>query len=79
MNVPFSPPDISEKEVEYTAGALKSGWITTGPKVKLFEQKIAEVCGNSSAKSVCLNSATAALELILYLLGIKSGDEVIAV
>lgn len=77
MNVPFSPPDISEKEVEYTAGALKSGWITTGPKVKLFEQKIAEVCGNSSAKSVCLNSATAALELILYLLGIHEGDEVI--
>lgn len=73
--IKFSPPDISEKEIELVVEALKSGWITTGPKTKLFEQKISEYCKTS--KSVCLNSATAALELTLRVLGVGPGDEVI--
>lgn len=75
MNISFSPPDISDLEIEEAASALKSGWITTGPKTKLFENKIAEYCGTT--KTVCLNSATAALEMTLRLLGVGPGDEVI--
>ena len=73
--IQFSPPDISEEEIAEVIDTLKSGWITTGPKTKLFEQKIAEYCGTE--KAVCLNSATAGLELILRILGIGDGDEVI--
>lgn len=75
MNIPFSPPDISQKEIDLVVEALKSGWITTGPKTKEFERKIAEYVGNP--KAVCLNSATAAMELTLRVLGIGEGDEVI--
>ena len=75
MNIKFSPPDISNKEIENVVEVLKSGWITTGPKTKLFEQKIAEYC--NVEKAVCLNSNTAGLELILRVLGIGEGDEVI--
>lgn len=74
-NIPFSPPDISEEEIAEVIDALKSGWITTGPKTKLFEKEIAEYCNTSRA--VCLNSATACMELTLRLLGIGQGDEVI--
>ncbi len=76
-NIPFSPPDISEKEIEICVEALKSGWITTGPKTKEFEKKIAEFCKNTSGMAVCLNSATACMEMTLRLLGIGEGDEVI--
>lgn len=75
MNVPFSPPDITEKEIEAVAEALRSGWITTGPKTKEFENKIAEYV--HTPKAVCLNSATACMELTLRLLGVGPGDEVI--
>lgn len=75
MNIPFSPPSITEREIEAVVDTLRSGWITTGPKTKLFEQRIAEYCGTK--KAVCLNSATAALELTLRVLGITAGDEVI--
>ncbi len=74
-NIPFSPPDITEEEIANVVEVLKSGWITTGPKTKLFEQKIAEYCGVNRA--VCLNSATACAETVLRLLGIGPGDEVI--
>lgn len=74
-NVPFSPPDIIEEDIQEVVEALRSGWITTGPRTKEFEAKIAEYCGTSRA--VCLNSATAGMELILRLLGIGKGDEVI--
>lgn len=74
-NVPFSPPDISETEIQGVVEALKSGWITTGPRTKEFERRIAEFCGTN--KAVCLNSATACEESILRLLGIGEGDEVI--
>lgn len=75
MHIQFSPPDISDLEIEEVIKAFRSGWITTGPKTKLFEQKIAEFCGTS--KAVCLNSATAALEMVLRILGVGPGDEVI--
>lgn len=75
MNIQFSPPDITDLETAEITAALKSGWITTGPKTKLFEKKIAEYCGVNRA--VCLNSATACLELILRRLGVGPGDEVI--
>jgi dTDP-4-amino-4,6-dideoxygalactose transaminase len=75
MQIPFSPPDISQLEIDEVIDTLKSGWITTGPKTKLFEKKIAEYCNTS--KAVCLNSATAAMEMTLRLLGIGEGDEVI--
>jgi len=75
MNIPFSPPDISELEIAEVILALKSGWITTGPKTKLFEKKISEYC--DTAQTACLNSATAAMELTLRLLGVGDGDEVI--
>lgn len=74
-NILFSPPDITEDEIANVVEVLKSGWITTGPKTKLFEQKIAEYCGVNRA--VCLNSATACAETALRLLGIGPGDEVI--
>lgn len=73
--ISFSPPDITEAEIKEVAEALRSGWITTGPRTKNLEQKIAEYC--TTKKSVCLNSATAALELNLRVLGIGVGDEVI--
>lgn len=73
--IKFSPPDISEKEIEGVVDTLRSGWITTGPKTKLFETKIADYCNTS--KAVCLNSNTAGLELILRVLEIGAGDEVI--
>lgn len=75
MNVPFSPPDIAQLEIDNVVEVLKSGWITTGPKTKEFENKIAEYC--NTEKAVCLNSATAALEMTLRVLGIGKGDEVI--
>lgn len=75
VKVSFSPPDISDIEINEVIDTLKSGWITTGPKTKLFEQRIAEYTGASRA--VCLNSATAAMEMTLRLLGIGKGDEVI--
>lgn len=74
-NVPFSPPDMSEAEAKMAAQAILSGWITTGPKTKEFEKRIAEYCHTS--KAVCLNSATAAMEIALRLLGVGPGDEVI--
>lgn len=74
-NIPFSPPDISDEEINEVVDTLKSGWITTGPKTKLFEKKIAEYC--NTKKAVALNSATAAMEMTLRLLGIGPGDEVI--
>lgn len=74
-NIPFSPPDMSENEVTLVAEALRSGWITTGPKTKEFEKRIAAYC--HSDKAVCLNSATACMELILRVLGVGPGDEVI--
>ena len=75
MKIPFSPPDITENEITAVAEALRSGWITTGPRTKEFERRIAELCHTS--KAVCLNSATACMELILRILGVGEGDEVI--
>ena len=75
MNIKFSPPDITQEEIDEVVDTLKSGWITTGPKTKLFEKKIAEYC--RVERAVCLNSATAGLEIILRFLGIGEGDEVI--
>lgn len=74
-NIPFSPPDITDAEIEEVIKAMKSGWITTGPRTKELEQRIAEFIGVN--KAVCLNSATAAMELTLRILGIGPGDEVI--
>lgn len=75
MKIPFSPPDVGEAEIEEVAAALRSGWITTGPKTKELERQVADFC--HTKKAVCLNSATAALELTLHQLGIGPGDEVI--
>jgi dTDP-4-amino-4,6-dideoxygalactose transaminase len=74
-NIPFSPPDITDEEIQEVVKTLKSGWITTGPKTKLFEKKISEFCNTS--KTVCMNSATSCMEMTLRLLGIGPGDEVI--
>ena len=74
-NIPFSPPDMSEAEIFEVAEALRSGWITTGPKTKEFERLISMCCGTQT--SVCLNSATACMEMILHVLGVGPGDEVI--
>ena len=74
-NIPFSPPDMSEAEIEQVAEALRSGWITTGPKTKEFEKQIAAYVG--TRKAVCLNSATAAMEMALRLIGVGPEDEVI--
>lgn len=74
-NISFSPPDITDEEIREVIETLKSGWITTGPKTKQFEKKIAEYIGTTHA--VCLNSATSAMELTLRILGVGPGDEVI--
>ena len=73
--IPFSPPDISEAEINEVAEALRSGWITTGPRTKMLEKNIAEWIGTE--KCVCLNSQTACAEIALRVLGIGQGDEVI--
>lgn len=75
MNIPFSPPDISELEIQEVAEALRSGWITTGPRTKELERQVAEFCGTE--KAVCLNSQTACAEMALHILGVGPGDEVI--
>ena len=75
MNIPFSPPDITEAEINEVAEALRSGWITTGPRTKELEKRLSEYCHTS--KTVCLNSATAAEELNFRICGIGDGDEVI--
>ena len=75
MNIPFSPPDISELEIQEVAEALRSGWITTGPRTKELERQVAAYCGVNRA--VCLNSQTACAEMALRVLGIGPGDEVI--
>ena len=75
MNIPFSPPDITELEIQEVADALRSGWITTGPRTKELERQVAAYCGTNSA--VCLNSQTACAEMALYVLGVGPGDEVI--
>lgn len=74
-NIPFSPPDIIEDEINEVIDTLKSRWITTGPKTKELERRLSEF--TTTPKTVCLNSATAALELVLRVLGIDEGDEVI--
>lgn len=74
-NIPFSPPDISEEEIREVTEALRSGWITTGPKTKEFERQIAAYC--QANRAVCLNSQTACAEMALRVLGIGEGDEVI--
>lgn len=84
-NIPFSPPDMSEEEINEVADSLRSGWITTGPKTKEFEKLISDYCqtarfdsdGNRLPTTVCLNSATACMEMALRVLGIGEGDEVI--
>lgn len=75
MNISFSPPDISELEINEVVEALKSGWITTGPRTKQFEKMIADYCG--TAKAVAVSSCTEGLELVLRYLGVGPGDEVI--
>lgn len=75
MNVPFSPPDISEEEIEEVVNALRSGWITTGPRTKELEKKIASWIGVNGC--VCLNSQTACAEMALRVMGIGEGDEVV--
>jgi dTDP-4-amino-4,6-dideoxygalactose transaminase len=92
MKIPFSPPDITEEEIKEVVEALRSGWITTGPRVKLLERRLAaymetgrndiDCTADVAVKQygdrvVCLNSATAAEELNLRILGIQPGDEVI--
>lgn len=74
-NIQFSPPDIGQNEIDEVVDTLKSGWITTGPKTKLFEEEISKYC--NSNKTVCLNSATAAMELALRLFDVGPGDEII--
>lgn len=73
--IPFSPPRIDDKICNEVVAALRSGWITTGPRTKTFEKKITEYCGNKN--TLCLNSATAGLEIMLRWFGVKEGDEVI--
>lgn len=75
--IPFSPPDISEEEINEVAETLRSGWITTGPRTKQLEKKIAEWVGTE--KCVCLNSQTACAEMALRVMGIGAGDEVMGV
>ncbi len=75
MNIPFSPPDITEAEIQEVAAALRSGWITTGPRTKELERQVAQLCGTKLA--VCLNSQTACAEMALRVLGVGEGDEVI--
>ncbi|HEY9059406.1 MAG TPA: DegT/DnrJ/EryC1/StrS family aminotransferase [Pseudobacteroides sp.] len=73
--IPFSPPDITQAEIDEVTDTLRSGWITTGPKTKLFENRIAEYCNTS--KAAAMNSATSCMEMTLRLLGVEPGDEVI--
>ncbi|MCI9215787.1 MAG: DegT/DnrJ/EryC1/StrS family aminotransferase [Dorea sp.] len=75
MEIKFSPPDITEAEIEEVADTLRNGWITTGPKTKRFEREIADYCHTSQA--VCLSSATACMEMTLRVMGVGPGDEVI--
>ncbi|MBP3323696.1 MAG: DegT/DnrJ/EryC1/StrS family aminotransferase [Clostridia bacterium] len=75
MNIPFSPPDLTGLEINEVVDALKSGWITTGPRTKELEREVAKFCGTERA--VCLNSQTACAEMALRLMGIGEGDEVI--
>ena len=75
MKIPFSPPHIDDAIIEEVVATLRSGWITTGPRTKLFEQKLAEYCGIQ--RVVCVNSASAGLELVLRWFGVGHGDEVI--
>lgn len=74
-NVPFSPPDMTEAEANEVRDAILSGWITTGPRTKKLEKLVSEYV--HTEKSVCLNSATAAMEMVLHILGVGEGDEVI--
>ena len=74
-NIQFSPPDITQAEIDEVVDTLRSGWITTGPKTKQFEREITTYCGSS--RTACLNSATAGMELILRMFDIGPGDEVI--
>lgn len=74
-NIPFSPPDMTEAEANEVRDAILSGWITTGPRTKKLEKIISEYVG--TRKTVCLNSATAAMEMVLHLLGVGPDDEVI--
>lgn len=73
--IPFSPPHIDQKIIDEVADTLRSGWITTGPKTKRFEKELTAYCGNKA--TVCVNSATAGLEVMLHWFGVKAGDEVI--
>src|SRR5262245_17916432 len=73
--IPFSPPRIDDKICDEVVRVLKGGWITTGPKTKDFERKLTAYCGNKA--TLCLNSATAGLEIILRWFGVEEGDEVI--
>ena len=73
--IPFSPPDMSGAEIAIVSEVLESGWITTGPKTKEFEHLIAMCC--NTPKAVCLNSATACMEMALRVIGVGRGDEVI--
>ncbi|MDD3240671.1 MAG: DegT/DnrJ/EryC1/StrS aminotransferase family protein, partial [Lachnospira sp.] len=75
LNIPFSPPDITEEEIQAVAEVMRSGWLTTGPKTKELEKEVAAFVHTS--KAVCLNSATAAAETALRLFGIGAGNEVI--
>lgn len=75
MKIPFSPPDIGQAEIEAVVETLRSGWITTGPNTKRFEEEISEYCHTN--KAICMNSATACMEMALRFLGIGPGDEVI--
>ena len=75
MQISFSPPDITEEEITEVADTLRNGWITTGPKTKQFEKELAVFMGTN--RVVCLNSATACMEMTLRMLGIGEGDEVI--
>lgn len=74
-NVPFSPPDMTEAEADEVRDAILSGWITTGPRTKKLEKIISEYVHTN--KTVCLNSATAAMEMVLHLLNLQTEDEVI--
>ncbi len=73
--IPFSPPRIDQKIIDEVTKVLRSGWITTGPQTKLFEKELSAYCGNKA--TLCLNSATAGLEIMLRWYGVKEGDEVI--
>ena len=75
MKIPFSPPDMTEQEAQEVREAILSGWITTGPRTKELERQVSDYI--HTEKTVCLNSATAAMEMALHLLGIGPGDEVI--